>query len=107
MAEAREVVEHTLSDKEVRLRMLRALEEYKKKYPGYRIETKWHRDAGGCDVSLRLSPMLSLQAVVTIEPKHLVFVVTYPDSLRFFSTDISKAVVVFRDEVKKYLGPTG
>jgi hypothetical protein len=104
MAEAREVAPHKLKDTEVRQRFNRAVEDYRKKYPGYKIEPTW-RTPTKCEVKLKLSPMLALNAVVTLSPGYLVFVVSYPDAFRFYKSEIGEYVVAFRNEVQKYLGP--
>ena len=105
MAEVREVAEHKLADAEVRQRFNRAVEDYRKKYPGYRIETTW-RGPTKCEVSLRVSPMVTLKALVTMMPGKLLFVVQYPDAFRVFSSDIAEYVAAFRKEVQRYLGAT-
>jgi hypothetical protein len=103
MAEVREVATHKLTDDEVRKRFARALEQYRKEYPGYTIETTW-KSPTVCQVNLRMSPMLVLKGTVTLVPGQLLFVVAYPDVFRGFSSDIAEYVQAFRDEVKKHLG---
>jgi len=102
MAEVREVANHRLTDDEVRKRFAKAVEQYRKEYPGYKIDTTW-KSPTKVEVFLKMTPMLTLKGVVTLTPGQLLFVVEYPNAFKAFSGAVAEYVQAFRDEVKKHL----